>query len=65
MFQSKKAKKEPCIASQLTGFCAILNIDKNGLNSIFFRYFLYDNLMYIIVKNFEGRSVRNLAFEYF
>ena len=30
MFQSKKAKKKPCTANQLTGFNAILNIDKNG-----------------------------------
>ena len=32
MFQSKKANKEPCIANQLTGFYATLNIVKNGLN---------------------------------
>ena len=65
MFQSKKAKKEPCNANQLTGFYAILNIDRNGINSMFFLNSIYDNLMQIIIRNVEGKSFRKLIFEHF
>ena len=42
MFRSKR--NQSCIVNQMAGFYAILNIDKNRLNSIFFR----NSLMHII-----------------
>ena len=42
MFQSKR--NQSCIVNQMDGFYAILNIDTNRLNSIFFR----NSLMHII-----------------
>ena len=63
LFPSKR--NQTCIVNELSGFYAIFNIDKNSLNWIFFEAVSYDNLMYIMGRHFEGRSVRNLIFGYF
>ena len=38
---------------------------RDFFKSIFFETVEYDKLMYITGRNFEGRTVRNLIFEYF